>query len=69
LFESKLGKEAETKKNNPGTVVMIFKIFSPKKMAKISAFFAQTTVWPKNTIFEVYSEKFRRNPISPMTGI
>jgi hypothetical protein len=31
-------------KNGPGTDGMILKIFSPKKLAKIFAFFAQTTV-------------------------
>jgi hypothetical protein len=30
-------------KFTPGTDVMIFKIFSPKNLAKILAFFAQTT--------------------------
>jgi hypothetical protein len=29
--------------SSPGTDVMIFKIFSPKNLAKILAFFAQTT--------------------------
>jgi hypothetical protein len=30
---------------------------------------SEITVWSKNTIFRVYSEKFRKNPILPITGI
>jgi hypothetical protein len=30
---------------------------------------ASYTVWSKNTIFGIYSEKFRSNPILPRTGI
>jgi hypothetical protein len=40
LSSAKMG---ETKSRRPGTDVMIFKIFSPKNLAKKLAFFAQTT--------------------------
>jgi hypothetical protein len=49
----------------PGTDVMIFKIFSPKNLAKKFAFFAQTTVsFCKNCYHDIsFGEKrqfFRR---------
>jgi hypothetical protein len=41
-----------------GTDVMIFKIFSPKNLAKILAFFAQPTAsFPKNVIITLVFEK------------
>jgi hypothetical protein len=36
---------------------MIFKIFSPKKLAKILTFFAQTTAFFKNLIITLVFEK------------
>jgi hypothetical protein len=42
----------------PGTDVMIFKIFSPKNLAKILAFLAQTTAsFCKNLIVTLVFEK------------
>jgi hypothetical protein len=51
-----------------GTVVMIFKIFSPKNLAKIFAFFAQTTVsfcknCDQNIGFSPKIGKSRRKPM------
>jgi hypothetical protein len=58
-------KDAIFKKRiKSGTDVMIFKIFSPKNLAKILAFFAQTTAsFCKNVIITLVFEKtpfFRR---------
>jgi hypothetical protein len=42
----------------PGTDVMIFEIFSPKNLAKILTFFAQTTAsFCKNMIITLVFEK------------
>jgi hypothetical protein len=38
-----LGEFSANPSGQPGTDVLIFKIFSPKNLAKILAFFAQTT--------------------------
>jgi hypothetical protein len=44
--------------NSPGTDVMIFKIFSPKNLAKILAFFSQTTAtFCRNLIITLVFEK------------
>jgi hypothetical protein len=53
----------------PGTDVMIFKYLSPKNLAKILAFFVQTTpsFFVKNVIVTLFFEK--KTPIvSPKTG-
>jgi hypothetical protein len=60
-----VSQEVHTFFISPGTDVMILKIFSPKNLAKILAFFAQTTAsFCKNLIiilvFEEKTQYFRR---------
>jgi hypothetical protein len=51
-------QERDVRRRHPGTIVMIFKIFSPKNLAKILAFYAQTTAsFCKNLIITLVFEK------------
>jgi hypothetical protein len=44
VFENATGNRQKQKYRRTGTDVVILKLFSPKNLAKILAFFAQTTV-------------------------